>query len=77
MKVEIRDKYIKLGQFIKKINLVDTGGETKHFIKTHHILINDKKPLGRSTKIFCNDVVWIDDNPYKIVKKKETKAIKA
>lgn len=70
MEVEIKDKFIKLGQFIKKINLVDTGGETKHFIRTHQISINENKPIGRSSKIFCNDVVWIDDIPYKVVKKK-------
>lgn len=64
--IKITGKFIKLGQLIKGLNLVDTGGQTKHFIQTHEILINDKKPIGRNTKVFLGDVVWIEGNPYKI-----------
>ncbi|MGL4343097.1 MAG: RNA-binding S4 domain-containing protein [Metamycoplasmataceae bacterium] len=67
MEVKITGDFIKLGQLIKKLNIVDTGGATKHFIETHNIMINDVKPKGRNTKVFPNSIVWIDDEMYKIV----------
>ena len=67
MEIEIYGDYIKVSQFLKKVGIIDTGGKTKFFIKTNKILINNKESEGRNSKIKVGDIVWIDDNVYKIV----------
>ncbi|MGL5205611.1 MAG: RNA-binding S4 domain-containing protein [Metamycoplasmataceae bacterium] len=71
MKVEIKGQSIKLGQLIKKLNLIDTGGQAKDFIENSIIKIDSKKPKGRSTKVFVGSTVWIDDEVYIIVNASE------
>lgn len=69
MKVEIIGDFIKLGQLIKKLNIIDTGGQVKYFIFTHKIVVNDKSCLKRSSKIWVGSTVWIDDQVYYIIGK--------
>ncbi|MGY5139122.1 RNA-binding S4 domain-containing protein [Mycoplasmopsis gallinarum] len=64
---------ITLGQFLKKINVIDTGGQAKFFIETNNIKINNKKPIGRSTKIKPDDIIWINDSIYVVKKQEEEK----
>ncbi len=67
MKIEIIGEYIKLGQLLKKINMISTGGQAKMFIENHKITINGKKIEGRGSKIKPKDTVWIDDQVFLIV----------
>ena len=67
MKVKIRGKFIKLGQLIKKLNIIDTGGQAKYFIKSHEIRINNEEDVKRNTKDWLNSTVWIDDQVFYIV----------
>ena len=67
MKVKIRGKFIKLGQLIKKLNIIDTGGQAKYFIKSHEIRINNEEDVKRNTKVWLNSTVWIDDQVFYIV----------
>ncbi|WP_369085893.1 RNA-binding S4 domain-containing protein [Metamycoplasma spumans] len=71
MKVEITGEYIILSQFLKKLELCQTGGMAKFFVKIHNIRINDRIAEGRNAKIRVGDTVWIDDNIYIIVAKKQ------
>lgn len=67
MKVKIKGKFIKLGQLIKKLNIVDTGGQVKYFIKSHEIRIDNEVGFKRSSKVWANSTVWIDDQVFYIV----------
>ena len=67
MKVKIEGRFIKLGQLIKKLNLVDTGGQTKYFIESHDIKINNEEGFKRNSKVWANSTVWIDDQVFYIV----------
>lgn len=67
MKVKITGKYIKLGQLIKKLNFVDTGGQTKYYIQSHEIKVNNEEGFKRNSKIWANSTVWIDDQVFYIV----------
>ena len=67
MKVKIRGKFIKLGQLIKKLNIIDTGGQAKYIIKSHEIRINNAEDVKRNTKVWLNSTVWIDDQVFYIV----------
>lgn len=66
--IYIEGDSIKIGQLIKKLGHISTGGAIKYFLENNKVLINNKKVLGRSTKVFINDVVWINDDVY-VVKK--------
>ncbi|MBN4083652.1 RNA-binding S4 domain-containing protein [Mycoplasma sp. CSL10137] len=68
MIVKIRDESIKLGQFLKKIREISTGGESKYFLQNNDIKINGIKPVGRSTKIHVGDTIWINDTLIKVIK---------
>ena len=67
MKVKIKGKFIKLGQLIKKLNIIDTGGQAKYFVKSHEIRINNEEDVKRNTKVWLNSTVWIDDQVFYIV----------
>ncbi|MBD5423261.1 MAG: RNA-binding S4 domain-containing protein [Mycoplasma sp.] len=67
MKVKIKGKFIKLGQLIKKLNIIDTGGQAKYFVKSHDIRVDNVSGLKRNSKIWANSTVWIDDQVFYIV----------
>ncbi|MFV8470278.1 RNA-binding S4 domain-containing protein [Mycoplasma sp. AA7A] len=66
MTIRITGNSIKLSQFLKKIDEIDTGGQAKDFIKYNEIKINGQIPKGRSSKIKVGDVVWVNDSLYTI-----------
>ena len=39
-KIEIKDEYITLGQFLKVANIIASGGEAKIFLNSNIILVN-------------------------------------
>ncbi|MFV8401364.1 RNA-binding S4 domain-containing protein [Mycoplasma sp. 005V] len=73
MTIKITGDSIKLSQFLKKIDEIDTGGQAKEFIKYNVIKINGQEPKGRSSKIKIGDVIWINDSLYTVASaEKET-----
>lgn len=66
MTITIKGKYIKLGQFLKKIQKIDSGGEAKKYISKHNIRIDKNNEVTRGSKIHHNSIVWIEDDVYKI-----------
>ncbi|MHA3846044.1 RNA-binding S4 domain-containing protein [Mycoplasma sp. VS276A1] len=66
MTIKIKGGSIKLSQFLKKIDEIDTGGQAKVFILNNNIKINGEAPKGRSSKIKVGDIVWINDSLYTI-----------
>ncbi|WP_406617109.1 RNA-binding S4 domain-containing protein [Mycoplasmopsis adleri] len=64
--VEIKEDSIEIGQLIKKLGLVSTGGQVKYFMSNNKVLINNKIPTGRSTKVHPDDIIWINDDLIKI-----------
>ena len=56
-----------MAKLIKKLNIIDTGGQAKYFIKSHEIRINNEEDVKRNTKVWLNSTVWIDDQVFYIV----------
>ncbi|MHA3839058.1 RNA-binding S4 domain-containing protein [Mycoplasma sp. HF14] len=71
MTIKIKGDSIKLSQFLKKIDEIDTGGQAKVFILNNDIKINGEAPKGRSSKIKVGDIVWINDSLYTIASANE------
>ncbi|PKK94602.1 MAG: S4 domain-containing protein YaaA [Tenericutes bacterium HGW-Tenericutes-5] len=67
--VKITTEYITLGQLVKFLSLVGSGGEVKFFLSENEILINGEIDNRRGRKIYPNDLVAINNQRYKIVSK--------
>lgn len=68
--VEIRDEYITLGQLLKLVDCIQTGGEAKHFLANTKILVNGEAENRRGKKIYPNDEVIVEGyGQYTIVRK--------
>ena len=64
--IKIKDEFITLGQFIKVVDLIFSGGEAKVFLLNTEVLINGEKDNRRGRKLYKNDLIIINDIEYKI-----------
>lgn len=68
--IYIKDDSITIGQLLKKIGLIQTGGGAKFYLESNKVLINNKKPERRNTKVKNGDLLIINSNIF--IVKKET-----
>ncbi|QQH20771.1 RNA-binding S4 domain-containing protein [Mycoplasmopsis bovis] len=61
MNIYIKDDSITIGQLLKKIGLIQTGGGAKFYLESNKVLINNKKLSfeGRNTKVKNGDLLII------------------
>lgn len=62
----IKGEFITLGQLLKFLDLVSTGGEEKLFVSTHDITFNGEVENRRGKKLRPGDKVTIDGDAYQI-----------
>ncbi|GAB2524963.1 RNA-binding S4 domain-containing protein [Nocardia heshunensis] len=55
--VPIEDDVIRLGQFLKLANLIDSGSEAKTVIAEGLVRVNDEVELRRGRQLHAGDVV--------------------
>lgn len=68
-KVKISTEYITLGQFLKLMDIVETGGEVKDFLMENKIIVNEKICNERGKKIYPGDILeinYIDETEDKV-----------
>lgn len=65
--IQINTPYIKLGQFLKFINLISNGSEEKLFLLTNVVYVNDEKENRRGRKLYPGDQIKIADETYELV----------
>src|SRR5258707_4008816 len=58
--VPIDDEVIRLGQFLKLANLIDSGSEAKTVIAAGLVRVNDEVELRRGRQLQARDVGTID-----------------
>lgn len=56
-KIKLRDEYIKLGQALKAVGLVESGVEAKYAIQEGHVKVNGETETQRGKKLYGGDVV--------------------
>ncbi|MEM8612902.1 MAG: RNA-binding S4 domain-containing protein [Cyanobacteria bacterium P01_H01_bin.105] len=61
------EHFIKLSQFLKLNDLVQSGGEAKHLIQTGHVLVNNEVELRRGRKLYSGDRVTFANQTYDVV----------
>ena len=57
--VPIRDESIRLGQFLKLANLVESGAEAKPMIAAGMVRVNDEVETRRGRQLVQGDVVQL------------------
>ncbi|MDN5757772.1 MAG: RNA-binding S4 domain-containing protein [Tomitella sp.] len=57
--VPIRDATIRLGQFLKLANLLDSGAEAKLMIADGEVRVNDQVELRRGRQLADGDIVAV------------------
>ncbi|HLR08642.1 MAG TPA: S4 domain-containing protein YaaA [Bacillota bacterium] len=69
-KIAIDTTFIKLGQLIKRANILESGGMVKSFIREEGALVNGQREHRRGRKLYPGDVVKIDGlGTWTVVKK--------
>jgi ribosome-associated protein YbcJ (S4-like RNA binding protein) len=58
--IYIHSEFITLGQALKMIHVVSSGGEGKHFLLTHKILVDGELESRRGRKLYPNMTLVID-----------------
>ena len=69
--IEIYGDYIQLDQFLKKENIISSGGETVDFIKNHENFLNGIIIQEKRKKIRLGDELSLDGEVYKIIEAKK------
>lgn len=65
-KITVKGDYITLGQLLKKLDLIQTGGEEKAYLAMHEIRVNGEKEIRRGRKIRPGDKVEVEGQEYDI-----------
>ena len=67
--VRIKPPFIKLGQLLKYLDLIETGGSEKEFLENVDVYVNDEVDRRRGRKIYPGDEVIIKRQVYKIIER--------
>lgn len=62
------DDYIKLGQLLKKANMMSSGVDAKMVILDGLVSVNGELELRRGKKIYPGDVVTFEGESVKVVR---------
>lgn len=66
--IEITTETITLGQFLKLVQVIDTGGMAKWFLQTKEVYVNGERENRRGRKLKHGDIVDIREFGTFIVK---------
>lgn len=69
--VNISTEYITLGQFIKVINILESGGMVKLFLQQEGVIVNGEQEHRRGRKLYKGDVVEVEGIGSYIVTKED------
>lgn len=62
----MQEPMIRLGQFLKVVGLVDTGGEAKHLIQGGEVLVNGQVETRRKRQLHDGDTVTVGDDTFAV-----------
>lgn len=62
--VKIHSDSIKLGQFIKFLGIVSTGGEIKNYLLENTVKVNENTTESRGKTLFKGDIVEINGEKF-------------
>lgn len=66
--IKLREEFIKLGQALKAVNLVESGVEAKEVIQDGLVLVNGEVETRRGKKLYDGDIVSFEGETIRIEK---------
>ena len=68
--IEIREgeEFIKLGQLLKKADMVSSGADAKMVIEEGRVLVNGEAELRRGRKLYDGDQVTFSGETVKVIR---------
>lgn len=60
------DKFITLGQVLKEINMIDSGGQAKYFLQEVSVYVNGDEEKRRGRKLYPGDQIDIKEEEVSI-----------
>lgn len=66
--INIHTEYITLGQFVKLLNILDSGGMIKSYLQNQGVMVNGELEQRRGRKLYPEDIVEIEGNTYIVSK---------
>lgn len=67
-KVAIKSEFIKLDQFLKFVNVVESGGFAKMVVADGLVKVNGEVCTMRGKKLRDGDIVEFDNHEYTVIK---------
>ena len=66
MVIEIRDDGIRLGQFLKLANLIDSGSDVKPLLASGAVTVNGQIEVRRGRQLVRGDLVALGTVTYRV-----------
>lgn len=66
MTVPITSEYITLAQLLKAENIIESGGQAKHYLASYPVTLNDVAENRRGKKLYPGDTVVVQGESYQI-----------
>ncbi|HLI47264.1 MAG TPA: S4 domain-containing protein YaaA [Chthonomonas sp.] len=66
--VPLREEYITLGQLLKLVGAIPTGGAARAFLATTTVYVNGEPENRRGRKLYPGDTVSFDNTTYLLTK---------
>ncbi len=60
--VAISSEFITLGQMLKEVGIIDTGGMAKWFLSEHEVYLNHELENRRGKKLYNGDLITIPNH---------------
>ncbi|HWP30971.1 MAG TPA: S4 domain-containing protein YaaA [Fimbriimonadales bacterium] len=60
MRIPIEGEFIELGQLLKKLHFVSSGGQAKIFLEKNRVTVNGEREQRRGRKLRPGDVVRVE-----------------
>lgn len=64
--IVFKGPFLTLGQLLKKLDLIESGGEAKIFLATHEVSVDGEKETRRGRKLYNCSYVVIDQITYRL-----------
>ncbi len=64
--IVFKGPYLTLGQLLKKLDLIESGGEAKLFLASHNVSIDGETETRRGRKLYDRSYVVIDQKVYQL-----------
>ncbi|MGM9971629.1 MAG: S4 domain-containing protein YaaA [Anaeroplasmataceae bacterium] len=64
--IKINTDYITLGQLLKIVDLISSGGEVKFFLSENKVYVNNELEQRRGRKLYKGYIIKVCENEYKI-----------